>query len=142
MKKFTILALLVAAFCMTSCSSLTRSMREPVVQFQLNSGDYTLSEPLTGTATSVRVFGIDWKRLFSDEGGTINAPIVTSSLNELTELLPTTKSYAVYDLMDANPGYDFVMYPQYKTKTRHFLWLIYSKETTTVTARLGKLNAK
>ena len=140
MKKLTYLAILVVALSMTSCSALTRGMREPVVTFELNSGDYTLSEPVTAQATSVRIFGIDWKRLFSVESAVVDAPIVTSSLTSLAAgLLPTTENYALYTLMEENPGYDFVMYPQSKSEFHHFLWFIYSKETTTVTARLGKL---
>ena len=140
MKKYSILALLVVAFSLTSCSSLTRGMREPIVHFELNSDDYVLSEPVSGTATSVYVLGIDWKRLFHTESAYINTPIVSSPVSSFMGLVPSTQTYAIYDMMENNPGYDFVMYPQYKSEVRHFLWFIYAKEKTTVTARLGRLN--
>ncbi len=47
-------------------------------------------------------------------------------------------SYALYNLMQQNPGYDVVIYPQYETK-KFIVPLIYSKRTVKVTARLGRI---
>lgn len=43
--------------------------------------------------------------------------------------------------MNANPGYDVVVYPQYETKIERPIGLgIFKITTVKVTARLGKLN--
>jgi len=112
-------------------------MREPNVRVELNADDIILSEPVTGTATVVRVLGIDWKRLFKAEGASVSAPIMGIT----PEFLPSGSSQAIYDMLEKNPGWDFVMYPQAKSESYRVwgLGLIYSETETTVTARLGKL---
>ena len=138
MKKFRFLMILaVAVLTLSSCTSLTRTMREPNVRIELDADDMVLSEPVTGTATIVRVFGIDWKRLFKGEGATVSAPIMGIT----PELLPDGSSQAIYDMLEKNPGWDFVMYPQAKSESDRVLGLglLYSETQTTVTARLGKL---
>ena len=51
MKKALLFILLaVTAFAATSCSTTLKTMKEPIVQFQLNSNDYVLSEQVTGEA--------------------------------------------------------------------------------------------
>ena len=47
-------------------------------------------------------------------------------------------SYALYNLMQENPGYDIVIYPQYEVK-RFIIPVFYAKRTAKVTARLGKI---
>ena len=138
MKKFRCLLILaVAILAFSSCTTLSRSMREPNVRLELNADDIELSEPVSGTATIVRVFGIDWKRLFKGEYASVTAPIMGLS----PELLPEGSSQAIYDMLEKNPGWDFVMYPQTKSEKYSVLGLglIYSETETTVTARLGKL---
>ena len=138
MKKFRFLLILaVAMLAFTSCTTLSRSMREPNVRIELKADDMILSEPVTGTATVIRVFGIDWKRLFKGEYATVTAPIMGLT----PELLPEGASHAIYDMLEKNPGWDFVMYPQAKSESYRVLGLglIYSETETTVTARLGKL---
>ncbi len=134
MKKSLFITLLaVVAFAATSCSTTLKSVQEPVVKFELNSGDYILSEQVTGEAAIHRILGVDWARLFTNRYGTVAIPLVgvsnVSSLN---------MQYAIYDLIEKNPGYDFVMYPQYSTKTTGVPGL-YEKTEIKVTARLGKL---
>ena len=141
MKKSRYLLLLaVSLLAFTSCTSLSRTMREPNVKLELNANDMELSEPVTGTATVVRVFGIDWKRLFNYESATVCAPVMGLSPMELAAA-PVGASQAIYDLLEKNPGYDVVLYPQYKSKSYNvlLLGLLYSETETTVTARLGKL---
>ena len=141
MKKSRYLLLLaVSLLAFTSCTSLSRTMREPNVKLELNANDMELSEPVTGTATVVRVFGIDWKRLFNYESATVCAPVMGLSPMELATA-PVGASQAIYDLLEKNPGYDVVLYPQYKSKSYNvlLLGLLYSETETTVTARLGKL---
>lgn len=47
-------------------------------------------------------------------------------------------AYALYNLMSENPGYDFVIYPQFETE-RFYVPLFYSKRKVKVTARLGRI---
>ena len=138
MKKFRFLLILaVAVLTFSSCTTLTRTMREPNVRIELDADDLVLSEPVTGTATVIRVLGIDWKRLFKSEGAYASAPIMGLT----PELLPAGSNQAIYDMLEKNPGWDFVMYPQAKSESYRVwgLGLLYSETETTVTARLGKL---
>lgn len=66
MKKQIITLAVMAAviFSLTSCNTYTRSMREPNVKVELYSNDFTFSEQFSAEATTTRVLGIDWKRLF------------------------------------------------------------------------------
>ena len=50
----------------------------------------------------------------------------------------TTHSYALYNLMSKNPGYDVVFYPQYEVRKKGFPFF-YMKTTVVVTARLAKV---
>lgn len=131
MKRIVYLLLALAALTLTSCGSAYRTMREPNVRFELNSNDYILSDQVTGEATVTRIFGIDWARLFGSKTADVTASLMGG-------LVATDASYAIYDLLQKNPGYDFVMYPQVEKQSKGFLHIV---ETTKVkvTARLGKL---
>ena len=135
MKKSLFFAILAVMVLATGCSSSFRSMREPNVLFELNSHDYTLSAPVTGEATVIRVLGIDWARLFNTSAGEVATPIF--GIDPFSSL-DFNSMYAIYDLIEKNPGYDFVMYPQTFSKTVGFSG-IYTKTDIVVTARLGKL---
>ena len=134
MKKIFFIALMaVVAFAATSCSTTLKTVQEPVVKFELNSSDYVLSEQVTGEAAIHRIFGVDWARLFTNRYGNVSIPLVG-----VTNVTNLNMQYAIYDLIEKNPGYDFVMYPQYTTKTTGVPGL-YEKTEIKVTARLGKL---
>ena len=130
-----ILYILLAVFALTatSCSSIVKSAKEPNVRFELTAHDYVLSGAVTGHATVTRVFNIDWARLFNTTTGYIsnNASIIGAVLN-------ADEYYALYDLLEKNPGYDFVMYPQTTVKTTGIPGLFTTTDVT-ITARLGKL---
>lgn len=130
-KSLFVLLLAVLAFGATSCSSTIKSMKEPLSYIELNSKDYTLSDIKTGEATVVCILGVDWARLFNITAGTVSAPIIGTPVlgNQM---------YAVYDLLEKNPGYDFVMYPQVYNKTTGVPG-IFTKTDIKVSARLGKL---
>ncbi|MBR4827105.1 MAG: hypothetical protein IKZ91_04395 [Bacteroidales bacterium] len=134
MKKALLFILLaVTAFAATSCSTTLKTMKEPIVQFQLNSNDYVLSEQVTGEAVVTRILGVDWSRLFVNKLGSTTSPIYG-----ITTTVSLDDTYAVYDLLEKNPGYDFVMYPQFTTVAEGVEG-IYVKKTIKVTARLGKM---
>jgi len=140
MKRLKFLPLVIlAVMTLASCSSVSHSMREPLVRFDLNANDMELSAPVTGTATSVRVLGVDWQRLFSTNYASTGIYVIGDIMN--SNVVLGSKDYAVYDLIEKNPGWDFVVYPQYHTDSYRVwgLGLIYSRTTTTVTARMGRL---
>lgn len=150
MKKImTILgAVLFASILFSSCSSVHKTMREPNVRVDLTKSDFTLSDQVKAEAQSTTIIGIDFTRLFtkkttgSVEGGA--AVISIASLPVIGNLLnDKTANYALYELMNSNPGYDVIFYPQYETKVvKPILGIGFLTKITTVEtkARLGKLN--
>lgn len=120
-------------------------MREPNVRVDLTKGDFTLSEQVEASAKRTTVFGIDWNRLFMKTTGSVDGagsislaslPVVGSFLSD------PTSNYALYELLNNNPGYDVIFYPQYEVKVvRPFLGIgiILKKTTVQTKARLGKL---
>ena len=130
---------LVACISFSSCHSYSKMMREPNIRFEFNKNDINVSEQFSAEATTVRVLGINWARLFKkSEDGYLNStgiPILGTFIED------QTVNQALYKLMQEHPGYDVVIYPQY-SKEQHKPVLgthIYSKTTVKVTARLGKL---
>ena len=144
LKMLMVVAVIVA---FSSCTTLNRSMKEPNTRVNLNKSDFSLSDQVTGEATSVKIIGIDWGRLTSKKTGVIDASSLSLSLATIPVigniLLDKTSNYSLYEMMNSNPGYDVVFYPQYETKvSKPILGIGFFKKTTTVktTARLGKLN--
>lgn len=146
MKKvyFSFFVVLVVAF--SSCTSLSHTMREPNVTMELKKADFTLSAQDTASATSTMIFGIDFNRLFLSKSATLERdgafginfafiPVLGSYVTDKTQY------YALYELMKKNPGYDFVMYPQFEKKVVCPIGFPIIKTTTVkVTAKMGKLN--
>lgn len=130
----------IAMLFMSSCHTYTHSMKTPNSYVEYHAEDFTLSDQVTGEATVVRVLGIDWKHLFgTKEIGETES--VGTMVPFIGMAIPTGSNYALYNMMQKNPGYDVVIYPQVETY-RHAPVLgtdIYSKTTFKVTARLGKL---
>ncbi len=132
------------AVAVTSCTYTHHLMKEPNVRVDLNRNDFTLSDQVSADATTTRVLGIDWKRLFKASAGDINkdgsASLVPSIANIPvigTVVADRTANYALYELMNNNQGYDVVFYPQYETVKKNYI--VFSKTTVKATARLGKL---
>jgi len=134
MKRLLPILILVVLFA-TSCSTTFRTMREPNVRFELTGEDYTISdEAVSGEATVVYVLGIDWKRLFGRaDRADFNTPVMGTF-----NIIRGAETYAIFDLMEKNPGYDFVMYPQV-TKESYRVFPFYKRVKVNVKARLGKL---
>lgn len=144
MKKFRLLLICgIAVLFMASCNTYHHSMKSPEAYVEYHAEDFTLSDQVTGEATVVRVIGIDWAHLFGTEeiGTTSDFGTVIPYVGIA---IPSGANYALFDLMQKNPGYDVVVYPQVESH-RHAPVLgtdIYSKTTYKVTARLGKLKKK
>lgn len=141
MKKFRLLLICaVACLLMGSCRTYTHSMKTPNSYVEYHAEDFTLSDAVEGEATVYRVLGVDWIHLFGTkqigETSSVGTVIPFIGLD-----IPTGSNYALYDLMQKNPGYDVVIYPQVQTY-RYAPVLgtdIWSRTTYKVTARLGKL---
>lgn len=135
----------IGSVLLTSCTSVHNVMREPNTRLELTKSDFNLSDQVSATASTTRIIGIDFKRIFTKKTGAIDGPnrISISSIPVIGNLLvDKTANYALYELMQKNPNYDVVLYPQYETKVvRPFLGigLIYNKSTVKTTARLGQL---
>ncbi|SHF75348.1 hypothetical protein SAMN05444274_108122 [Mariniphaga anaerophila] len=167
MKRFAYLLFIGLIVLMNSCSVSNHSMKTPNYHIEFYKSDFDYSEQVSAEATSVRVFGIDWRRLFKWNSGEINSdhsgsqsndvgitgnfmidPIEQSlsAIGAVSAIIPVlgdygkgkASRYALYNLMRDNPGYDVVIYPQYETK-RFIVPVFYSKQTVRVTARLGRI---
>ncbi|MBR1514852.1 MAG: hypothetical protein IJ622_11280 [Bacteroidales bacterium] len=133
MKRLSFLLVSLACLFLASCNTYRHSMREPNAYVEYHAEDFTLSEQVTGEATVTRVLGVDWQHTF----GTTQV----GSVPTIGTLVTSGANYALYNLMQKNPGYDVVVYPQVESY-RHAPVLgtdLYSKTTYKVTARLGKL---
>ena len=123
-------------------------MREPNTRVNLNKSDFTLSDQVSAKAKSVTVLGIDWRRFFTKKTGSIDADgsssISWASIPVIGDFVgDRTVNYSLYEMTNANPGYDVVFYPQYETKVlKPALGIGFLVKITNVksTARLGKLN--
>ncbi|MCF0172419.1 MAG: hypothetical protein HUJ91_01575 [Bacteroidales bacterium] len=141
MKKFFLAALAAATFILGGCSSYVKNLETSNSVLKLDVEDLEITEQITATATATTIFGINWAHLFSDQAGVAGKMPYVIGGNVTT----TARGLAVYNLLKENPGYDVVIYPHFDSEYhRPFLGIsfITTKETTTVTARLGKLKTK
>ncbi|RYD83187.1 MAG: hypothetical protein EOP53_01575 [Sphingobacteriales bacterium] len=135
-----------AAFALSSCTAYNSSMSEGNVKVEFHKEDFTLSNRVSAEATSTKIIGIDWERLFTKKEGMLTGgpagnisiamiPVVGAALTD------KTSNYALYELMQENAGYDVVFYPSFEKKTVNpiIVPFIFSKTTVKVTSRMGKL---
>lgn len=116
MKKLLSIIAIVSGVFLTNCTNINRSMREPNTRLNLEKKDFTLSDQVTGEATSTKILGIDFKRLLLKESGIHNNDNIVPSLPINFASIPViggfimdqTAGYALYDMMKNNPGYDVV----------------------------------
>jgi len=135
---------------LSSCTATHRSMSSANSIVEFEKDDFEYSGQVTGEATSTLIFLIDFERLFSVKSGNIESsglmlsassiPVIGGTVGKL-DGAGVVKSYALYDMMERNPGYDIVFYPQYETVTKSPIGipLIFSQRTVKVTARLAKI---
>ena len=140
MKKLTqpLLALAAGLLMLSSCTVQQRTIADSNSRVNFEAKDWTITPAYGGQAHVTRIIGIDWSRLFNQRAGgssSISMPVVGF-------LAPTLEAdkYAMFDLLQRHAGFDALFYPQFKRKRFNFLG-IYSRTTSEVTARLGKLNA-
>lgn len=144
--KFSLIFTALAAFVfLGSCTSVHQSMREPIVHVEFEKDDFEVSEQITAEAQSTKIIGIDFARLFKQESATAEGPSSLFSLASIpvvgNVVTDKTSNYALYKMMQENPGYDVVLYPQFHTTVKKPIGIgtIFSITTVKATARLGKL---
>ena len=161
-RQLLMLLIMVSVMILTGCSVSNHSMKTPNYHIEFYKTDFEYSPQVQAEATSVRVLGIDWKRLLNWQSGDLDSDrfnlteeertvltgnIVTDAfVGTLTTVIPVigdygkgkVNSFALYNLMQENPGYDVVIYPQYETQ-KFIVPLFYSKRNVKVTARLGRI---
>jgi hypothetical protein len=133
----------VVAILFAGCTSTNKSMREPFAHMQWEKGDFTYSPQVSGEAQTTKILMIDWARLFKKESGSIDGAFSLASIPVIGGVLfDRTANYALYKVMQDNPGYDVVFYPQYEVTVKNPIGLgfIIQKTNVKVTARLAKIN--
>lgn len=161
MQKLIYFFFLTILLVFTSCSVSNIAMKQPNNHIEFYKNDFDYSSQVIGEATSVKILMVDWARLFSTKTGEIsgekvqcdpinvavNGQLVTEAfVGAMSAIIPVLGDYgngrvcslALYEMMQNNPGYDVVIYPQYETK-KFVIPFIYSKTTVKAKARLGKI---
>ncbi|PCJ86731.1 MAG: hypothetical protein COA57_05845 [Flavobacteriales bacterium] len=141
----TLLLSIGAMVFLSGCTLNSRSYKTPNHHVEFKKADFEFSSPQSAEAKSVTIVGLDFSRLFKKEVGMIDTEVPTSgfSLSSIPIIGSLSKpnrvhSYALYQIMLENPGYDVIFYPRYEVKKTGIPYIF---ETTIVkaTARLGKL---
>jgi|SaaInl25SG_5_DNA_1037380.scaffolds.fasta_scaffold24995_1 hypothetical protein len=136
--RFSLIGAVVLALTMQSCASVQKSIREPNSLVEFSADDFDFSPQVSAEARVTTLLGIltfsNAKRRSGevDRGVPSALPVVG-----LLSTVSRAQSGALYNLLEANPGYDVVFYPQF-TKT-YKPGLLLRRETVEVKARLGKL---
>lgn len=136
--RFSLIGAVVLALTMQSCASVQKSIREPNSLVEFSADDFDFSPQVSAEARVTTLLGIltfsNAKRRSGevDRGVPSALPVVG-----LLSTVSRAQSGALYKLLEANPGYDVVFYPQF-TKT-YKPGLLLRRETVEVKARLGKL---
>lgn len=143
MKTRFILLIALVAFLASGCSVTTKTLKSPNSHVEFQKEDFTFSEQVTAEASQTVILGIDFARLFSQKYGDISNPneINIPIVGNILAGDPEVNRYALYNLMQDNPGYDVVFYPQFETsQTRPIgIPMIFEINKTKVKARLGKV---
>ncbi len=149
-KKGLLFVAVVAMFFATSCTSTSKIMKQPTSYVELNKDDFEFSDQVTGEASATYILMIDFDRLFTRKSGEVisdnftisaaNIPVIGNYVGMLDQA-GQVKSYALYDMMEKNPGYDVVFYPQFEVVNESPIGIPFLICTTKVkaTARLAKI---
>lgn len=139
MKAFSYLLLGILAVLISSCSISQQSLKEPQALIRYNKAEFDYSHQVEGHASVTKVLCIDWAHLLNKQQGKV-IPAFNSTVYGIS---PKTRleQMALFEIMQLNPGYDFIVYPQYEVKTKApGLGLLYKKIDITAKARLAISN--
>ena len=152
--KFLAFSTLFLLVFLSSCVTSNRTVKQPDTYLQLKRSDFEISDLKTANATTTQILCIDWKRIFNKSKASSNdmltndielwsmyysAPIFGPIAYDY--ILDKTTDYAMWELMQSNPGYDVIMYPQVERHIKRPIgigWL-YREIDVTVSARLAKI---
>jgi hypothetical protein len=107
---------LLCLLMFASCTSVHKTIKQPTSYVELERDDFDLSDQKTAEATSVTIIGIDFARMFMRKSASNGAPSAASIPIVGQYLADQTTSYAMYNLLQYNPGSDFIFYPQTEKK--------------------------
>lgn len=136
MKKLLFIVGLVVTI--SSCTTINKSIKQPFSSVDIRMDDFELTEQKTANATSITFVGIDFHRLFIKQMGPGSTVSFIPVLGQY--LVDATTSYAMYNLLEENDGFDFIFYPQIEKKTTCpilGICLINRVSTVEVKAKLG-----
>lgn len=162
MRKLILMAF--SAVLITSCSATHNTMKNPDSHIEFNKSDFTVTGQASASASTTRILGIDWERLFQKKKfGQVDqqvssqtpqpvsaaiVPVIGSAITNLSSggifslFRDNTASIATHNLITKNKSNDVVLYPRYQTTTAKpilGIGFIYKKTEVKVTARLGRL---
>lgn len=135
------LLVLASAILLSGCSLTHQTMREPNARVEFQKADFEFSQQLTGTATTTRILGIDWARLFNKEKTTVakDGSVAMIDLATIpvigTFIFDPTYNYALYDMISKNAGYDVVFYPSFVKNEKRPIGIGFLYKITTVEAK-------
>lgn len=133
-----VLLFVIPALLFSSCVSSSRSMKSVDNRIEFVKSDFDYSDQVSGEATQIKIFGIDWARLFSKKWGEISGSGYSIEIPVIGAYLSKgVNSYAVFNMIRDNPGYDVVLYPQFESQVTNLILMKTTK--VKVTARLGRI---
>lgn len=142
----SLLAIGLITLCLSSCTTLNRTMHDPNVRVELKKEDFLLSEQVSAEARTVRIVGIDFNRFLNIDKNVVGKAYIVPSIADIPVIgnimTDRTAEYSLWQLMHNNPGYDVVFYPQYELHIRKpilGMGFLYKRTTVKTTAVLGKL---
>jgi hypothetical protein len=145
MKKLIVLfcvILLAASF--TGCRTAGNAIASQNILYEFGRNDMDVSDQKTAEASSTKILGIDFARLFNKESGNFNpegyAGVVKGQIPVVGVVINPTRvqNYALFNLLKGEPTYDFVLYPRFQQETKGIPFL-FTTTKSKVTARLGKI---
>ena len=134
MKSYFLYAIIIVTFAsLTSCSVSTQLMREHNTFVVLGKDDFIISKQVqTEVQPKLSPFSIKSGTVATDGFKMHSFPIIGGLFGKR---MSKAETFALYQLMQENPGYDVIFYPQF-ISTQSL-----GKSRVLVKARLGKLSA-
>jgi len=136
--RLSLIGAVVLVLTLQSCASVHKSIREPNSLVEFSAEDFDFSPQVTAEARVTTLLGLLTFSNANRRSGEVDRGVPSSfPVVGLLSTMSRAQAGAIYKLLEANPGYDVVFYPQF-TKT-YKPGLLLRRETVEVKARLGKL---
>lgn len=145
MKKLSVLFCIVAiAAAFTGCRTAGKAAASQNILYEFGRNDMEVSDQKSAEASSSKILGIDFARLFNKESGNFNSEgyvgVVKGQIPVVGIIINPTKvqNYALFNLLKSEPTYDFVLYPRFEQETKGIPF-IFTTTKAKVTSKLGKI---